>query len=77
MQRELANFMLFTDKIQISQNNPKIIMTLSETEQRLIYTDCRGITVTSNSSTSNPVRPYIAEWKTITYKNHFHVTNFG
>jgi hypothetical protein len=39
-------------------------MTLSETEQRLIYTDGRGIMITSNSSTSNPARPYIAEWET-------------
>jgi hypothetical protein len=64
MQRELANFMLFTDKVKISQNDPEIIITFSKTEQRLIYTDGRGITVTTNGSTSNPARPYIAEWET-------------
>jgi hypothetical protein len=63
MQSELTGLMLFSDKIQISQNDPEIIITLSETEQRLIYTDGRGATVTTNGSTSNQARPYIAEWE--------------
>jgi hypothetical protein len=63
MQSELAGLMLFSDKIQISQNDSEIIITLSETEQRLIYTDGRGATVTTNGFTSNQARPYIAEWE--------------
>ncbi len=63
MQSELASFMLCPDIIQISQNDQKIIMTLSETEQRIIYTDGRGHTFTSNSSTLDAQRPYIAEWE--------------
>ncbi len=64
MQSELASLMLFPDIIQLSQNDPKIIMTLSETEQRIIYTDGRGHTFISNNSTLDVQRPYIAEWET-------------
>ncbi len=64
IQSELASLSLFAEKMQISTNNSEIIMTFSETEQRFIYTDGRGISVTSNGLTSNPMGPYIAEWET-------------
>ncbi len=62
MQRELENLSLFADKFQISQNEPEIIISFLDKEQRTIHTDGRGITVTASGYTSNPMGPYIAGW---------------
>ncbi len=63
MKKELGNTLLFLDNFQIIQNDPEIIMSLSESKKRIIYTDGRGITVTSNGSSLNPMGPYIAGWE--------------
>jgi hypothetical protein len=62
MQNELGSIMLFSDKIQIFQNDPEIIFNLSATKQRIIYTDGRGFTISSSDIAPNQIGPYIAAW---------------
>jgi hypothetical protein len=62
MQQELAKTLLFAKEFQITQHEPEIIMTFPDSEQRIIHTDGRGITITASGYTSNPMGPYIAGW---------------